>query len=57
MKLLIALNALCFLLFTTTAVLNALQDKWVLTAIWSFGALCWVVCGILNYRTLKIRGY
>jgi len=56
MKLLIVLNVLCFVLFTTTAALNAFQDKWVLTTIWSLGALCWVVCGILNYRILKIQG-
>ena len=34
MKLLIATNALCFVLFTTAAVLNAFQDKWALVAIW-----------------------
>lgn len=56
MKILITLNALCVVLFTTSAVLNVLQDKWVLTAMWSLGALCWVACGVMNYKTLKSRG-
>ena len=55
MKLLITLDALCFVLFATTAIQSAFRDKWVSTAIWSFGALCWVVVGVMNYMTLKPR--
>jgi len=55
-KLLIALNVLCFVLFTTVAVLNALQDKWVLAAIWLLGALCLMAIAILN-MILRFRDY
>lgn len=57
MKLLIGLNILCFVLFALNAAFYASQDKLVLTIIWSFGALCWVACAVLNYRTLKMRDY
>jgi hypothetical protein len=55
MKFLIALNALGFVSFTTLAVLHALQDKWVLTTIWSLGALGWMLTGIMNYAILKLQ--
>jgi hypothetical protein len=56
MKLLIAFNALCFVLYATSAVLYAFQGKGLLlTATWSVGALCWVACVVLSYKTLKMR--
>jgi len=58
---LVVLNVLCFVLFTTTGILYVFQDRWGLglTAIWFVGFLCWVVCAILNYRysTSKMRGH
>lgn len=56
MKYLIILNILCFILFSASAVLYAMQSNWGLTAIWSVGALCWVGAGVLNYKTHKMRG-
>jgi hypothetical protein len=53
MKAMLALYALCFVLFTTTGILHAFQDKWVLTAIWWFGACCWAACFILHYKKTK----
>lgn len=49
--LLITLDAVCFVLFSVNALLNASQKKWGLTVIWSTGALCWLVSGVLNYTT------
>jgi uncharacterized membrane protein len=57
MKVLIILNILCFILFSAFAVLQAMQGNWGLTALWSVGALCWVVSGILKYKTYKMRGH
>jgi hypothetical protein len=52
----ILLNIACFILFTLSAVLQAMEGNWGLTAIWSVGALCWVGCGIMNYKTYKMYG-
>jgi hypothetical protein len=57
MKVQIAFNVLCFILFTISAVLSAFQGNWFLTALWSFSTLCCVACGVPNYKTLKRRGY
>jgi len=38
----VALSALSFILYASTAVVYALQSNWVLTAVWSAGALIWV---------------
>lgn len=56
-KVSIALPVICLVLSTTTGILYALEAKWVLTAMLFFGALCWLACAILNYKTLKRRGY
>lgn len=53
MKLL--LLAFNFAIFTTVAVLNAFQDKWLLAALFSASALCWLIAGMMNYKTLKMR--
>jgi hypothetical protein len=52
---LIVLNIVCLVLFSTSGTLYAVQGNWTSAGIWYAGALCYVASIVLNYLSMRRR--
>ena len=52
-RILLIINIICTLLYTTSAVLNFLSGDLISGYLYVFCAVCWLICSILRFLSLR----